>query len=67
MSQVLNAGDAFPEGVTFSHIPFTPEIEAFEACGIPVNYNASAGTFSSKSHVASLAQCKYQKLTRTRK
>lgn len=40
----LNAGDAFPEGVTFSHIPFSPEIEDFKVCGIPQNYNASAGT-----------------------
>ena len=39
----LKAGDAFPEGVTFSYIPFTPEIGSFEACGIPQNYNASAG------------------------
>lgn len=45
----LKAGDAFPEGVTFSHIPYSPEIESFRVCGIPQNYNASAGMLASSS------------------
>lgn len=40
----LKAGSAFPQDVTFSYIPYTPEIESVKACGIPQNYKASAGT-----------------------
>jgi alkyl hydroperoxide reductase 1 len=39
----LKAGDSFPEGVTFQHIPYTPEIAGFEACGVPVPFDASKG------------------------
>lgn len=46
----LKAGDAFPQGVTFSHIPYTPELQDFRACGIPQNYNASAGTSTLVNH-----------------
>ncbi|KAI2632790.1 Redoxin [Xylaria nigripes] len=38
----LKAGDAFPEGVTFSYIKPSPEISDVLACGIPTNFNASA-------------------------
>ncbi|RYP24498.1 hypothetical protein DL765_000518 [Monosporascus sp. GIB2] len=34
-------GDSFPEGVTFSYIPFTSEKANINACGIPINYDAS--------------------------
>jgi alkyl hydroperoxide reductase 1 len=39
----LKAGDAFPEGVTFTYIPPSPETDSFQACGIPIKYNASKG------------------------
>ncbi len=42
----LKAGSAFPQDVTFSYIPYTPEIESVKACGIPQNYKASTGTSS---------------------
>ncbi|KAI9744512.1 MAG: hypothetical protein M1818_002041 [Claussenomyces sp. TS43310] len=34
-------GDSFPSGVTFSYIPYTPEIGDITSCGMPVNYDAS--------------------------
>ncbi|KAL7620977.1 peroxiredoxin type-2 [Parahypoxylon ruwenzoriense] len=37
----LKAGDAFPEGVTFTYIPYTPETAAVTACGVPIKYEAS--------------------------
>ncbi|KAI1645831.1 Redoxin [Daldinia loculata] len=37
----LKAGDNFPEGVTFTYIPYTPELAGVTACGIPVKYDAS--------------------------
>ncbi|OKL62757.1 hypothetical protein UA08_01448 [Talaromyces atroroseus] len=37
----LNAGDEFPSDVVFSYIPWTEENEKIQACGIPINYNAS--------------------------
>ncbi|KEZ39265.1 hypothetical protein SAPIO_CDS9937 [Scedosporium apiospermum] len=37
----LKAGDAFPEGVTFSYIPYTPEISDVTVCGRPQNYDVS--------------------------
>ncbi|KAJ5263258.1 Peroxiredoxin Pen c 3 [Penicillium angulare] len=37
----LNAGDSFPEDVKFSYIPWSEESAEFNACGIPINYNAS--------------------------
>lgn len=39
----LKSGDAFPEGVKFSYIPYTPEIEDVKVCGLPQNYDASQG------------------------
>lgn len=42
----LKAGDAFPQGVTFSYIAPTPETSEVTACGIPTKYDASKGTFS---------------------
>ncbi|KAE8450224.1 Peroxiredoxin Asp f3 [Mollisiaceae sp. DMI_Dod_QoI] len=37
----LKVGDSFPSGVTFSYIPYTPEIDSITSCGIPVTYDAS--------------------------
>jgi len=37
----LKVGDSFPEGVTFSYIPYTEEKGDITACGIPINYDAS--------------------------
>jgi hypothetical protein len=39
----LKAGDTFPEGVTFSYVPYIPENDALTACGIAQKYDASAG------------------------
>lgn len=39
----LKAGDAFPDGVSFTYIPYTPEKKDLGSCGIPVKYDASAG------------------------
>lgn len=39
----LKAGDAFPQGVTFQYIPYTPENSEFTSCGIPINFDASKG------------------------
>lgn len=45
MAGTLKVGDSLPSDVTFSYIPYTPEISDITSCGIPVNYNASKGTF----------------------
>jgi len=37
----LKAGDAFPEDITFSYVPYTEDKSGVTACGIPVKYNAS--------------------------
>ncbi|MCJ1378304.1 hypothetical protein MMC17_001401 [Xylographa soralifera] len=37
----LKIGDSFPEGVTFSYVPYTPEKDSLTACGIPISYDAS--------------------------
>ncbi|KAI0123311.1 peroxiredoxin type-2 [Xylariales sp. AK1849] len=37
----LKAGDSFPEGVSFTYIPPSPEISEFSACGMPIKYDAS--------------------------
>ncbi|KAI5295368.1 hypothetical protein KEM52_001639 [Ascosphaera acerosa] len=37
----LNVGDSFPENVTYSYIPYSPETSTFQACGFPIKYNAS--------------------------
>ncbi|MCJ1409670.1 hypothetical protein MMC19_003752 [Ptychographa xylographoides] len=34
-------GDSFPDGVTFTYVPYTPEKEEITSCGIPIPYNAS--------------------------
>lgn len=36
-------GQAFPEDVSFSYIPYTPEKAGLNACGFPLKYNASKG------------------------
>ncbi|PSS21857.1 hypothetical protein M430DRAFT_57270 [Amorphotheca resinae ATCC 22711] len=41
MAGTLKVGDSLPSDVTFSYIPYTPEISDITSCGIPVNYNAS--------------------------
>lgn len=46
----LKAGDAFPQGVTFQYIPYTPENSEFTSCGIPINFDASK-EFASKKVV----------------
>ncbi|KAI9842400.1 MAG: hypothetical protein M1838_003152 [Thelocarpon superellum] len=37
----LKAGDAFPEGVTFTYVPYTEEKADVKACGVPISYDAS--------------------------
>jgi alkyl hydroperoxide reductase 1 len=37
----LKAGDDFPEGIIFTHIPYTPENAEVTACGNPARYDAS--------------------------
>ncbi|KAI0011386.1 Redoxin [Xylariaceae sp. FL0662B] len=37
----LTAGDTFPEGVTFTYVPYSPEQPDVTACGIPIKYDAS--------------------------
>ncbi|ORY60527.1 putative peroxisomal membrane protein [Pseudomassariella vexata] len=37
----LKAGDSFPEGVSFTYVPPSPDTSDITACGIPVKYNAS--------------------------
>ncbi|KAH6697075.1 peroxiredoxin type-2 [Plectosphaerella plurivora] len=50
----LKAGDSFPEGVTFQHIPYTPEIAGFESCGVPGPYHASKEFANKKVVVVSV-------------
>ncbi len=40
----LKTGEAFPDGVTFLYVKPTGELDIV-ACGLPVKYDASAGTF----------------------
>jgi alkyl hydroperoxide reductase 1 len=40
---VLEVGDSFPDNVSFTYIPFTPESKDITSCGIPIKYNASEG------------------------
>ena len=42
----LAVGDSFPEGVTFSCIPYAEDKEGISTCGVPVTYDASKGVFS---------------------
>ncbi|KAL3965179.1 peroxisomal matrix protein [Purpureocillium lilacinum] len=37
----LAVGDSFPEGVTFSYIPYAEDKEGISTCGVPVTYDAS--------------------------
>ncbi|RDW82293.1 putative peroxisomal membrane protein [Coleophoma cylindrospora] len=37
----LKVGDSFPEGVTFTYVPYTEDKGDITACGIPISYNAS--------------------------
>lgn len=46
MTTTLKPGDAFPENVKFSYIPYQPENESVTACGIPQPYDASKGKFN---------------------
>lgn len=41
----LKAGDSFPEGVSFTYVPYTPEQADIIACGIGIKYDASKGRF----------------------
>ncbi|OTA56826.1 putative peroxisomal membrane protein [Hypoxylon sp. EC38] len=41
MATALKAGDNFPEGVSFTYVPYTPETSDVTACGLPVKYDAS--------------------------
>jgi hypothetical protein len=47
----LKVGDNFPEGVTFSYVPYTPENGDITSCGIPINYDASKGSDSLFSQI----------------
>ncbi|KAI2342341.1 peroxiredoxin type-2 [Ophidiomyces ophidiicola] len=38
----LAAGDSFPAGVVFSHIPWSEEKGDIKSCGMPVSYEASS-------------------------
>ncbi|KAI2604772.1 Redoxin [Hypoxylon fragiforme] len=37
----LKAGDSFPDGVTFTYVPYNPDQGSVTACGIPIKYDAS--------------------------
>lgn len=39
----LKAGDSFPDGVTFTYVPYNPDQGSVTACGIPIKYDASKG------------------------
>jgi alkyl hydroperoxide reductase 1 len=39
----LKAGDSFPEGVSFTYVPPTPEQSDIVACGVGIKYEASKG------------------------
>lgn len=42
----LKVGDSFPAGVSFSYIPTTSENSDIKVCGIPQQYDASAGMYT---------------------
>jgi alkyl hydroperoxide reductase 1 len=42
----LKVGDTFPEGVSFSYAPLTPENSEITACGIRQEFNASQGMYN---------------------
>ncbi|RKU43254.1 hypothetical protein DL546_004511 [Coniochaeta pulveracea] len=37
----LKAGDSFPEGVSFTYVPYTPEQPDLTSCGVGIKYDAS--------------------------
>ncbi|KAL1849275.1 peroxiredoxin type-2 [Paecilomyces lecythidis] len=37
----LKVGDKFPEGVTFTYIPYSEDKLEFNTCGLPIKYDAS--------------------------
>jgi len=39
----LKVGDKFPDGVTLTYVPYSPETADITACGLPINYDASKG------------------------
>jgi alkyl hydroperoxide reductase 1 len=43
----LKAGDSFPEGVSFTYVPYTPEQADIIACGTGIKYDASKGKSAS--------------------
>lgn len=45
----LKAGDSFPEGVSFTYVPPSPEKADIIACGVGVKYDASKGELQSTS------------------
>ena len=49
MTTTLKPGDAFPENVKFSYIPYQPENESVTACGILQPYDASKGKFNNNN------------------
>jgi hypothetical protein len=40
----LTVGDPFPEGVTFTYVAPTGELD-LTACGLPIQYDASKGKY----------------------
>lgn len=50
----LKSGDAFPEGVKFAYIPYTPEIEDVKVCGLPQNYDASQELANKKAVIVAV-------------
>lgn len=50
----LKAGDAFPEDVSFTYIPATPETSEFSQCGIPIKYDASKEFKNKKAVLVSI-------------
>ncbi|PKS09426.1 hypothetical protein jhhlp_004041 [Lomentospora prolificans] len=50
----LKAGDAFPQGVSFSYIPYTPEIQDVKVCGLPQNYDASKELANKKAVIVAV-------------
>lgn len=61
----LKAGDSFPEGVTFTYIPYSDEKKDLTACGIPVKYDASKGNSSATLPATNPPTAKERKLTKT--
>ena len=45
----LKAGDSFPEGISFSYVPSTPEDNDILKCSIPIKYDASTGEYKRRA------------------